>query len=140
MIEKLILLWRKHRQLAAYCIAGGCTFLVNMSLFYLMLRRFCLNENLANALSTIIAILFAYAASKLFVFRTHCHNSKDFLREMLSFFAARGLTFGIQVGGGFVLMTLLGFHEMLSELGLIILVQVLNFIFSKIFIFREKDA
>lgn len=140
MTDKLKALWRKYRQLAAYCIAGGCTTLVNLSLFYLLRYTAGLNENLANTLSVVAAVLFAYAANKLFVFRTRCDSIASLMREMFSFFAARGLTMLIEVGGGFVLMTLLGINEMLSKLGLTVVVLILNFIFSKLFIFKEKDV
>ena len=140
MSEKLRELWRKYRQLASYCLAGGCTTLVNLSLFYLLRYPLHLNENLANGISTVAAIIFAYAANKLFVFMTHCDSIGKLMREMFSFFAARGLTLGIELGGGFVLMTLIRFNEMLSKMSLTVIVLILNFIFSKLFIFREKDV
>ena len=139
MIEKIKGLWRRHRLLAAYVIAGVGATLVDIGLFRLLRFHMAFNENLANTVSTVVAIAFAYATNKLFVFKTHCASRSAFFSEMFSFFAARGLTLGIQVGGGFLLMTILGFEEMFSKCLLIVIVQILNFVFSKLLIFKKKD-
>ncbi len=140
MTDKLRALWVKYRQMAVYCIVGVFTTLVNFSLFWLLHYPLGLNENFANTISVISAVLFAYVTNKLFVFKTRCDGPADLAREMLSFFGARGITMLIEVGGGFVLMTVLGYDEMLSKAGLTVIVFVLNYIFSKLFVFKERKG
>ena len=51
-----------------YVFFGGCTTLVNLARFYL-LRRADVEINIANLISIILAILFAYAVNSRFVFQ-----------------------------------------------------------------------
>lgn len=139
MMEKLKALWVKYRQIATYCIAGGLTFLVNIGLFELLYYVLDINKTIANVIAVASAVVFAYVANKLFVFRTRCKSIYDLFREMVSFFAARGVTMLIEIGGGVLLMDVFKLDERWSKIGLTILVIILNYVFSRLFVFHKRS-
>ena len=59
-----------------YVFFGGCTTLVNLASFYL-LRRADVEINIANLISIILAILFAYAVNSRFVFQAKPLNMRE---------------------------------------------------------------
>ncbi len=123
-------------QFVRYVLVGGFTTAINVGLMALLHGGLHWNENLSNVISVVCAVLFAYLASKWFVFRTHCVSKGDFVREMLTFFSARAVTMLVEIGGLFLLVTQAGLPWFWIKLALTILVIVLNFVFSKLFVFR----
>ena len=57
-----------------YVFFGGCTTLVNLVSFFL-LRQAGVQRDLANVISIILAILFAYVVNSKFVFQDKCKTS-----------------------------------------------------------------
>ncbi len=136
MKENVLAFWTRHRRILVYCVVGGCTTLVNMALFTALYYGAHFNENAANVTAVVASVIFAYITNKIYVFQTHCPTASDFVREMLTFFAARGLTMLIEVGGGYLLMTLMGMEAWICKVLLICVVLVLNYVFSRLLVFK----
>ncbi len=127
-------------ELIRYGAAGVATTAVNFicfALFYNLLRW---NESVANAVSVVLSILFAYVVNKRFVFRSHCPDRKALAAEAISFFSARGVTMLLEVGGMVLFGTILRWNAWLVKIGLNVLVLVLNYVFSKLLVFRRKGG
>ena len=58
---------------------------------------------------------------------------------MLSFFVARIVSLGIDMGGMYVLLDVFKLKKMLSKIVVNVIVIVANYIFSKLFVFKKKD-
>ena len=71
-----------------------------------------------------------------------CHleagQEKSFFRLMLSFYAGRLLTLGVEELLLFVFITWLGFNSMAVKIVAQIVVIVLNYVISKLLVFRNK--
>ena len=65
-----------------YVFFGGCTTLVNLISFY-VLRKLRVGLNIANVISIILAILFAYVVNSRFVFQDKCQTLADHIRPLL---------------------------------------------------------
>ncbi len=128
----------RGRELIRYAVIGVLTTAVSFGTLWIFSNLFHINPNLANALSVICAVVFAYIANKLFVFRTHCDTAGELAREALSFFAARGVTMLLEVGGFSLLYELLHCPEMLAKVIISVVILVLNYVFSKLLVFRKK--
>lgn len=124
-------------ELVRYGVIGVCTTLVNFVIFYLLDTVLGLDANVANVISVVSAVIFAYVTNKLFVFQHRCDSFAALVREAVSFFSARGVTMLIEVGGVFI-ATLLKLDAMLSKIALNVIVLVLNYVFSKWFVFRKE--
>ena len=128
----------KGRELIRYAVIGVLTTAVSFGTLWLLSDAAHINPNIANVISVICAVVFAYVANKLFVFRTHCDTAGELAREAVSFFAARGATMLIEVGGFSLLYEVLKCPEMLAKVIISVVILVLNYVFSKLLVFRKK--
>ena len=130
----------RRYELVTYGIIGGLTTLVNFVALNAFVYGLRWNETLSNAVAIVLSILFAYVTNKKIVFRSRCETLSALFGEMAAFFAARALTFVLDLGGVYLLHTLWGYNLNLSKLFLQVAVIVLNFIFGKFIVFRKKRA
>ena len=117
-----------------YVFFGGCTTLVNLISFY-VLRKLRVGLNIANVISIILAILFAYVVNSRFVFQDKCQTLADHIRPFCKFISARLMTMVIEVGGVWLLVAKLGMNDMVGKFATQFLVLILNYVFSKFFVF-----
>ena len=117
-----------------YVFFGGCTTLVNLISFY-VLRKLRVGLNIANVISIILAILFAYVVNSRFVFQDKCQTLADHIRPFCKFISARLMTMVIEVGGVLLLVAKLGVNDMVGKFATQFIVLILNYVFSKFFVF-----
>ena len=117
-----------------YVFFGGCTTLVNLISFY-VLRKLRVGLNIANVISIILAILFAYVVNSRFVFQYKCQTLADHIRPFCKFISARLMTMVIEVGGVWLLVAKLGMNDMVGKFATQFIVLILNYVFSKFFVF-----
>ncbi|MDY4693645.1 MAG: GtrA family protein [Blautia sp.] len=123
-----------NNSILRYIFFGGCTTLVNLASFYLF-RKMGLGLNLANVLSIILAILFAYIVNSKYVFQDKCETLKDHIQPFCKFVSARLATMIIEVGGVWLLVTSMHMNDMAGKLITQFIVVALNYVFSKFFVF-----
>ena len=117
-----------------YIFFGGCTTLVNLVCFF-VLRQCGVELNIANVISIIVAIIFAYIVNSKYVFQDKCETLKDHIQPFCKFVSARLLTMVIEVGGVWLLVENLGMSDMVGKFCTQFIVLALNYIFSKFFVF-----
>ena len=117
-----------------YVFLGGCTTLVNLVCFF-VLRKCGLELNIANLISIITAILFAYVVNSRFVFQDKCETLRDHFRPFCKFISARLVTMVIEVGGVWLLVEVCKMNDMVGKFITQFIVLALNYIFSKFFVF-----
>lgn len=117
-----------------YVFFGGCTTLVNLVCFF-VLRKCGVELNIANLISIITAILFAYVVNSRFVFQDKCETLKDHFRPFCKFISARLVTMVIEVGGVWLLVEVCKMNDMVGKFITQFIVLALNYIFSKFFVF-----
>ena len=127
----------KYKEPLLYLFFGGLTTLISIFVFWLFNGPFGLNELVANLISWVLAVLFAFLTNKTWVFKS-TGQEKSFLQLMLSFYAGRLLTLGIEELLLFVFITWLGFNSMAVKIVAQVVVIVLNYVISKLLVFRDK--
>jgi putative flippase GtrA len=141
MMKKISELWNKHKELLLYVLFGGLTTLVNFVTFWLC--SLVLGEDLyliSNAIAWIVSVLFAYFTNKLFVFES---RGGAWVQEGLKFFGARifsGLLEIFLPTALFALglkMPLLTVEGGVAKALVSVLIIVLNYVTSKLFVFRK---
>ena len=118
-----------------YVFFGGCTTMVNLVSFF-VLRKL----NTANIISIILAILFAYVVNSKFVFQDKCETLRDHIRPFCKFISARLVTMVIEVGGVWLLVSVMGMNDMIGKFLTQFIVLILNYIFSKFFVFTTGKS
>ena len=119
-----------------YVFFGGCTTLVNLVSFY-VLRKCGLQLTVANIISIIAAILFAYMVNSKFVFQDKCETLKDHIRPFCKFVGARGVTMVIEVAGVWFFAEIIHMNDMAGKFITQFVVLALNYIFSKFLVFTS---
>ncbi len=128
--------YNKIREIIWYGFFGVLTTLVNIVSFYL-LDKCGINIYLSNTIAWILSVLFAFFTNKLFVFESKSFEFSVFIKEMLSFFFFRLLSFGIDMGGMALCLEVLRMKKMISKIIVNIIVIIVNYVFSKLFIFKK---
>lgn len=135
-IKQLILkLW--YSEAIRYLFIGGMTTVISI-ITYAAFLYVGVHYTLANILSWIVAVLFAYLANKLFVFQTKGVRGKALLREIALFFGARVFSLLVEEAGLFLFIETMHIDEMIAKLIMQVVVIVLNYVFSKLVIFKKK--
>lgn len=124
------------KELISYGFFGVLTTLVNMVVFYIFDSVLGVQYLFANAIAIILSILFAYVTNKLFVFSSKTETFKETLNEFFKFIGARLLTGGVDMLTMWALVDGLTLDTNLAKLLTQFVVMVLNYVFSKLFIFK----
>lgn len=127
-----------------YLIVGGLTTVINLIIFRILLSTFSntfhdfrYNWFLAEIPAFIIAVLFAFFMDKYFVFKKTGTKVSETIQELINFFMMRIVSELVNLFGLLFLINVLKFDEFLSKIGLSVVVVILNYLFSKFFIFRK---
>ena len=154
MINKVKELMNKYRDVITYLIFGVLTTLVNFFAFWLFTQM--LGEELYlvnNAIAWVVGVAFAYVTNKLFVFESKGWSLKTISKELTGFLGARIFSFLVEEGGMFLFISFLGMGtkaisfagititgQFIVKILLAVIVVVLNYVFSKFFVFRKQEA
>ncbi|MCR5483993.1 MAG: GtrA family protein [Clostridiales bacterium] len=91
----------------------------------------------ANVLSWITAVIYAYITNKKYVFHSEVTEKKDVMREFFSFIGARLLTLLIDEGLMLLFVSVMSMNHMIAKLIVQVVIVILNYVFSKLFVFRK---
>lgn len=123
-------------ELILYVVFGVLTVAVNLISYFLFRKVFEINA--ASIFAWICAVLFAYVTNKLFVFRSKKLGSKKTFFEFAKFIGSRIFSEIVEL----VLLNILlnadsvRTKEVIVKISVNILVVVLNYVASKIFVFK----
>lgn len=131
-------LFKKYYEQIAYLFFGGCTTLVYLIAYYVITRAIGLDAMTATVLSWIISVTFAYVTNKLWVFESRTVTKHELLKEITSFYSCRLFTLGVDMLITFVFVSKLKYPDMIIKIIANIIVILLNYILSKLIIFRNK--
>ena len=130
----------KYKEPILYIIFGVLTTLVNIVVY------FCFNDILhvhylvSNAIAWVLSVLFAFVTNKLFVFESKSLQCLQVMRELGGFVAARGATGVLDMVLMWLLVDVIVMDEMFAKILVNVLVIVLNYVASKLWIFRKKKS
>lgn len=97
-----------------------------------------LKVNISEIFAFILALIFAYWVNKTIVFNSKCENFKALIKEMISFTSCRIFTEIISIGL-MNLAVIIHMNDVIMKVIANIVVIILNFILSKLIIFKKKD-
>jgi putative flippase GtrA len=126
-----------HQELFCYVIFGGLTTLVNLALYYPL--ECLVGYLVANVLAWVGSVIFAFLTSKYYVFEDQDWSLGTTLRQAGGFAWARLLSLGLEEGMLFLFVETLHLHQGVVKLLAQVLVIIINFVASKLFIFRRKS-
>lgn len=126
----------KYKNIILYAFFGVCTTLVNIIVYYICSYILKFPTIISTAISWSLAVLFAYVTNRKWVFESHVSNVKEVTKEITSFFSCRLLTGLLDIGIMFICVDILNWNDMIIKMISNILVIVLNYVGSKLIIFK----
>ena len=157
-MKKIRELFIKYREIISYLFWGVMTTLVSWvtyALFDLIFRGigaeltvFGLSVSVTVLLDTVLswicAVLFAYVTNKLWVFESRSWAREVVWPEVAKFFSSRAATGVLEIVAVPLLtalgldQTIFGIEGMLAKIIVTVVVVILNYVLSKLIVFRTK--
>lgn len=129
---------KKYQQPILYLFFGICTTIVNIITYYLSAHILSLSVILSTCLAWLVSVLFAYITNKWWVFESKSLRLKAVIQEFLSFTGCRLFTGACDLLIMLIFVDSLGMNDLFVKIASNVLVVVLNYIFSKMIIFKRK--
>ena len=143
MINKCIDIYKKNEEVVMYLIMGVLTTIVNIItkyalLFTILNPKDALQLQIAVIISWIVAVLFAYFTNRKFVFKS---KEENIVKEFSNFIVARIITLIMEMIIMWFFITFLKLDTKLWVAFITLVAQalviILNYVFSKLFIFKK---
>ena len=132
-------LYRRYKSVLLYLFFGVLTTAVSIGSFVICDRSLGMGALIANVISWICAVTFAYLTNRVWVFHSEARG-KEILPEAQSFFSGRLLTLGMEEAMLLIFVTWLRFDSLLIKLIAQFAVLVGNYFISKLLVFRGKRS
>jgi putative flippase GtrA len=143
----MIELLKKYKSIILYIIFGGLTtvvdWYVSFTLYYLWGDAIEATPWLihgANVIAWVAAVAFAYVTNRIWVFESKRRGFVPIVGEIAAFAGGRVFTLLLQEVLMAIFFTWLGFNEYVVKIVAAVLVVILNYFISKIFVFRKKKG
>lgn len=153
LIKKLI-----NKETVTYVVFGVGSTVVNLIVFEAFDRLFSAVTPtdltlLTNLIAWVAAVIFAFVTNKIWVFESKSWKGSVLKKEIPSFVGARLFSLGVEEFGLLVFIKWLDFGrfewnlfdlftlsgKMMVKIGLAVIVVIMNYVFSKFIIFKNKE-
>lgn len=137
-MQKLRSLVEKYWDILSYLFFGVLTTLVNYAVYLPVYNLLGCSASVSNVCSWVVAVAFAYLTNKPFVFKSHDWSRETVIPELTKFVSCRVASGAMETVILLIAVDILGWNGNLWKLLTQVLVVVLNYVFSKLIVFRKK--
>lgn len=137
-MKQIIELMKKYKSFIAYAVFGVFTTVVNIVTYNICYYNLEINNTLSNIFAWVLAVTFAYLTNKVWVFHSKSWKWEVLRKEVPAFISCRLATGVMDLLIMFVCVDVMGWHAMLMKLLSNVLVIILNYVFSKLVIFKKN--
>lgn len=129
--------WIKtHMDILLYLVFGVLTTLINVVVYGLCADILHMDVMVSTIIAWILAVLFAYITNRKWVFHSTVDDKDGLIKELMAFFGCRLGTGVVDLVMMFIFVEVLKFHGMTIKLLANIIVIILNYVASKVLIFK----
>lgn len=137
-MEKILNLYKQFKEQILYIVFGVLTTAINIIAFFVCSRLVNLSLIPSNIIAWILSVLFAFITNKIYVFNSKNYSFSVVLRELVDFIVARGATGILDLVLMYLFVSIIGIEDMISKIIINIIVIILNYILSKLYVFKNK--
>ena len=130
----------KYRDVIPYLFFGVCTTLVNIAVYWLFAHPFGVGVMPSTVVVWVAAVLFAYVTNRKWVFHSEAVGFKAICFEIAAFFGCRLATGVLDWLMMLFFVDILHYNDVIIKVIANIVVIILNYIASKVVIFRRKNT
>lgn len=137
MIKRVKILMIEYKELFLYFIVGVLTTVVSIGTYELLMRVFGLNALIANIVSWIAAVTFAYFTNRNIVF---AKTDENVFTQAAKFFGGRVGTLLMEEVLLWLMIYVICANASIAKIIAQIFVFVANYIISKLFVFKKRES
>ena len=137
-MKKIRALIEKYYDILSYLFFGVLTTVVNYLIYLPCYNLWGLSAAASNVIAWVVAVAFAYLTNKPFVFRSHDWSAKTVIPELPKFVGCRLGSGALETVLIFVTVDCLHWDGNVMKLFTSVLVIVVNYLASKLVVFRKK--
>lgn len=138
MFQKMKQLFARYYDLIIYLVFGVLTTVVNYIIYLPCFNLWGFSASVSNLIAWVVAVLFAFLTNKPIVFRSHDWSAKVVVPEFLKFVGTRIGSGGLETVILFLAVDMAGMNGNVWKLITNILVVILNYVGSKLLVFRKN--
>lgn len=138
MLQKIRALVVKYWDILSYLIFGVLTTVVNYAVYLPIYNLLGLSAAVSNVIAWVAAVAFAFLTNKPFVFKSHDWSAKTVIPELTKFVSCRIASGAMETVILLLTVDLLGWNGNIWKLITQVLVVILNYVTSKLVVFRKK--
>lgn len=132
-------LFGNYKQLCSYVFWGTGTTIVNFTVFFLCTKLFHIHHLVSNGIAWVLAVTYAFISTKLLVFASKSWHPSIVFKELFGFVSARLLSGIVETTILFIFIDCLHVPKAgLVKLIATVIVVTINYVSSKLLIFRNK--
>lgn len=135
LINKALKIYKDYKMPILYIFFGGLTTLINIAVYSLFYYFVKIGNIPSNIVAWILAVFFAFVTNKLYVFES---KSGSVWYELATFLVCRAGTGLLDLGIMYLSVDVLKLNELIMKILSNVIVIVLNYVFSKLIIFKKK--
>lgn len=140
-MKRIKALYMSYKEIINYLIVGGLTTVVSLSTYYISVTtvldpRSPVQLQIANIISWVIAVTFAYFTNRRYVFESRGANVTA---EALKFYFSRISTLLMDMFIMFLMVTIFSLNDKLAKIVVQVVVTISNYILSKYIVFNNKQ-
>lgn len=137
MIKNIYL---KYKEIINYLIFGVLTTIISLLTYYILTLTI-LNPNIilelqiANIISWIVSVTFAYITNRKYVFNS---KNKNIKKEILKFYTSRLTTLIVDMLLMFIFVSIFHLNDKIIKLIVQLIIIILNYLLSKLLVFKTN--
>lgn len=139
-MKKLLESIKKYEEVISYLFFGGLTTVVNYAVYLPCYNLLGISGAVSNLIAWVVAVAFAYLTNKPFVFKSNDWSAKVVVPELVKFVGCRVGSGILETAIIFVTVDCLHWNGNIIKLVTSVLVVILNYVASKLLVFRKKRA
>lgn len=143
LIRKFKPFYQRRKDLVLYAFFGILTTAVSFIAFWIseiLLKNIPYHEFISNTFSWIFAVEFAFFTNRRWVFHSPTKTFYAFIRQMALFYTGRLFSFLVETFILWVFVTILDFNALLIKAFATLVVLIMNYVISKLVVFRQKTS
>ena len=139
MLEKIKNLVQKYWDIITYLIFGVLTTVVNYLVYLPLYNYLHIPASVCNMVAWVVAVAFAFLTNKPFVFGSHDWSMATVGPELMKFALTRMASGAMETGMLYLAVDVLGWSSGWCKIVASVFVVIVNYIGSKLLVFRKKE-
>ncbi len=135
LIETGTMLYRKYKEPFWYLIVGGLTTVIDLAVYYVLDVLTPLHYSVRYFIAWAAAVVFAFFPNRILVFGQK--DGGNIPKQFAEFVSSRVATFVIGEVLLWLLVSVCSFPDPIMKPIVQVLIVVLNYVFSKLFVFKK---